>query len=139
MAGETPVPNYHGRKLLRELQKLRKQACMTQEEAGDRAHIEFKKLSRIERKQLPTYHELLILLDVYGVVANDYSYYTELLETARAKRWWTEYRLRDTRYIRMEDEAKSSMKERGRSSPWWTVFRRCLALKGRTCPRCRGQ
>jgi transcriptional regulator with XRE-family HTH domain len=105
VAGITPDPNYHGRKLLRQLKSLREQAGMTQTEAGQRAHIDFQKLSRIEQKQMPTYHELVILLDVYGVVSCDHYAYVELLELARIRGWWTAYGLQDARYVRMEDEA----------------------------------
>ncbi|SMD14561.1 helix-turn-helix domain-containing protein [Kibdelosporangium aridum] len=105
MAGQTPPPNYYGRQLLRQLKSLREQTGMTQAEAGDRARIEFKKLSRIERKQLPSYHELVMLLDVYGVVSCDFAPYVSLWELARARGWWAAYGLKDERYVRMEDEA----------------------------------
>ncbi|ONI90779.1 hypothetical protein ALI144C_02140, partial [Actinosynnema sp. ALI-1.44] len=69
MAGSIPPLNYHGRKLVRALKKLREQGRWTQEQAGERARIEPKKLGRLERHQLPTYHELVILLDAYGVLS----------------------------------------------------------------------
>ncbi|ALG10261.1 helix-turn-helix domain-containing protein [Kibdelosporangium phytohabitans] len=97
--------NYYGKQLLRALRFLREQARLTQEEAGRRVHIEYKKLSRIERRQLPTYHELITLLDAYGVPSCDYGPYVALWELARKRPWWRDYQLDDTRYIRMEDEA----------------------------------
>lgn len=105
MAGVTPEPNYYGRQLQRELKKLREQNRLTQEEAGELVHIEFKKLSRIERRQLPTYHELVMLLDAYGVLSCDYGPYIELWELAKQRAWWRDFHLEDTRYVRMEDEA----------------------------------
>ncbi|MBP2327335.1 transcriptional regulator with XRE-family HTH domain [Kibdelosporangium banguiense] len=105
MTGVTPEPNYHGRQLQREIKKLREQARLTQQEAGERVHIEFRKLSRMERRQLPSYHELVMLLDAYGVLSNDYAPYLELWELAKKRAWWRDYHLKETRYIRMEDEA----------------------------------
>ncbi|CAM3811440.1 helix-turn-helix transcriptional regulator [Kibdelosporangium persicum] len=105
MAGITPEPNYYGRQLQRELKRLREDNRLTQEEAGERVRIEFKKLSRIERRQLPTYHELVMLLDAYGVLSCDYGPYLELWELARQRAWWRDFHLEDTRYVRMEDEA----------------------------------
>jgi transcriptional regulator with XRE-family HTH domain len=103
--GVTPEPNYHGRKLIRELQLLRRRAGLTQAETGARAHIELKKLSRIETRQLPSYHELCTLLDVYGVLSSDWGPYLELWEHSKQPPWWRPYGLKDTRYLRMEQEA----------------------------------
>jgi transcriptional regulator with XRE-family HTH domain len=103
--GITPEPNYHGRQLIRELRKLRLHTGLTQQEGGDRAHIDLQKLSRLETRQLPTYHELCMLLDVYGVLSNDWAPYLELWELARQPAWWREYGVKDSRYLRMEDEA----------------------------------
>lgn len=105
MTGYTPEPNYYGRQLIRMVKQLREQTGMTQEEAGTRAHIELKKLSRMEIRQLPTYHELLMLLDVYGEPSSDWEPYLELWELARKRAWWRDYGLKDCRYVRMEDEA----------------------------------
>lgn len=106
MSGRRAESNYHGRQLQRELRKLRLQNKLSQEEAGARAHIEHSKLSRIEQQQqLPTYHELLILLDVYGVLSCDLTPYFVLWEQARQRGWWREYTLEDNNYLRMADEA----------------------------------
>jgi transcriptional regulator with XRE-family HTH domain len=103
--GQTPQPNYFGRKLIRDLRALRKQARLSQTEAGRRAHIELKKLSRLETAQLPSYHELCAILDVYGVLSGDWAPFVELWELAKRPPWWREFGVRDPRYIRMEDEA----------------------------------
>nr|WP_157528430.1 Scr1 family TA system antitoxin-like transcriptional regulator [Kibdelosporangium sp. MJ126-NF4]CEL18594.1 Putative DNA-binding protein [Kibdelosporangium sp. MJ126-NF4]CTQ98079.1 Putative DNA-binding protein [Kibdelosporangium sp. MJ126-NF4] len=78
---------------------------LTQVEAGERAYMDFRKLSRIELRQLPTYHELVILLDAYGVPSCDYGQYLGLWELASQRPWWRQFDLGDTRYVRMEDEA----------------------------------
>ncbi|GAB3895119.1 helix-turn-helix domain-containing protein [Kibdelosporangium lantanae] len=103
--GQTPEPNYYGRKLIREIKSLRRRAGLTQNEAGERAHIELKKLSRVETVQLPSYHELCALLDTYGVVSTDWDPYLQLWEQAKRPPWWRKYHLKDPRYLRMEDEA----------------------------------
>src|ERR1700742_717821 len=87
-AGTTPTLNYHGRRLLRQLRGLRLQAGLTQRQAGDRVRLEFQKLSRIENAQLPSYHELVMLLAIYGLTDDDAAVYIELWEQARKKAWW---------------------------------------------------
>ncbi|TCO55041.1 helix-turn-helix domain-containing protein [Actinocrispum wychmicini] len=103
--GHTPEPNYFGRKLIREVRALRTRAGLTQAEAGERAHIPLKKLSRLETIQLPSYHELCAILDIYGVLSSDWQPYLDLWEHARKPPWWRPYQLKDPRYLRMEDEA----------------------------------
>jgi transcriptional regulator with XRE-family HTH domain len=103
--GITPEPNYHGRQLIRELRKLRLRTGLTQQEGGDRAHIDLQKLSRLETRQLPTYHELCMLLDVYGVLSTEWAPYLDLWELARQPAWWRKFGVKDPRYLRMEDEA----------------------------------
>lgn len=105
--GQTPEPNYFGRKLIREVRALRTRAGFTQSEAGQRAHIPLKKLSRMETVQLPSYHELCTMLDVYGVLSCDWEPYLELWEQAKEPPWWRPYHLKDPRYLRMEDEAST--------------------------------
>ncbi|ONI78041.1 hypothetical protein ALI144C_32165 [Actinosynnema sp. ALI-1.44] len=97
--------NYYGRKLARVLKKLREQNRLTQGQAGERVFLDPKKLGRLERRQLPTYHELIILLDAYGVPSCDYTPYTELWKQAKQRPWWHEFNLDDVRYIRLEDYA----------------------------------
>jgi transcriptional regulator with XRE-family HTH domain len=103
--GLTPEPNYYGRQLIRELKKLRQLARLTQHDVCERAHIEPKKFSRLENRQIPNYHELCMLLDVYGLLSSDWSPYLELWDQAKRPAWWSKYDLADTRYLRMEDVA----------------------------------
>nr|WP_042180846.1 helix-turn-helix transcriptional regulator [Kibdelosporangium sp. MJ126-NF4]CEL14630.1 Putative DNA-binding protein [Kibdelosporangium sp. MJ126-NF4]CTQ96741.1 Putative DNA-binding protein [Kibdelosporangium sp. MJ126-NF4] len=105
MAGYRAEQNYYGRQLQRELRRLRIEAGFTLEEAGLRAHIDLKKLSRLEIHQLPTYHELVILLDVYGVVCTEARQYLDLWQLARQQSWWRRYTRHDNRYLCMEDKA----------------------------------
>jgi transcriptional regulator with XRE-family HTH domain len=100
-----PEPNYYGRQLIRALKSLREQVWMTQQEAGDRLNITLQKLSRFENGQLPGWHELRAMLDLYGVLTDDWDEYLELWELAKKPGWWRKYNLKDPRYVRMEDEA----------------------------------
>jgi transcriptional regulator with XRE-family HTH domain len=106
-ASVTPLPNYHGRRLLRQLRELRLQAGLTQTQAGDRVRMELQKLSRIENAQLPSYHELVMLLAVYGVSDSDVGPYIELWERAREKAWWRAFGLHDSCYMVAEDHAST--------------------------------
>lgn len=103
-----PEPNYHGRQLIRALKRLRDQAFLTQEEAGERLHLTLQKVSRFENGQLPGWHELEAMLDLYGVPSCDWNHYTELWEQAKKPGWWRTYRLKDSRYVRMEHEAAAT-------------------------------
>jgi hypothetical protein len=105
--GCAPEPNYHGRQLIRALKRLRDQSFLTQEEAGARLHMTLQKMSRVENGQLPGWHELEAMLDLYGVPSCDWNHYTELWEQAKKPGWWRTYRLKDSRYVRMEHEASA--------------------------------
>lgn len=106
--GSTPLPNYHGRQLVRRLKVLREQAGLTQQEAGDRLCMTLQKLSRFENGQLPGYHELRAVLDLYGLPTDHWDEYLELWRLARQPGWWRKYHLTDSRYVRMEDEAATA-------------------------------
>ncbi|MET0134180.1 MAG: helix-turn-helix transcriptional regulator [Kibdelosporangium sp.] len=103
--GCAPEPNYHGRQLIRALRALREQARLTQEEAGEELNITLQKLSRLENGQLPGWHELRAMLDLYRLPTSEWDHYLELWEQARKPGWWRQFRLKDPRYVRMEHEA----------------------------------
>ncbi|ONI79451.1 hypothetical protein ALI144C_26975 [Actinosynnema sp. ALI-1.44] len=105
MAGDRAEQNYYGRQLQRELRRLRVEAGLTLGEAGLRAHVDLKKLSRIELFQMPSYHELALLLDVYGVACAETRQYLDLWELAKQPSWWRRYTKLDNDYLRMEDRA----------------------------------
>jgi transcriptional regulator with XRE-family HTH domain len=107
-AGTTPTLNYHGRRLLRQMRELRLQAGLTQQQAGDRVRLEFQKLSRIENAQLPSYHELVMLLAVYGLTDDEAAVYIELWEQARKKAWWRKFGHHDNSgNLTAEDQAST--------------------------------
>jgi transcriptional regulator with XRE-family HTH domain len=105
--GCAPEPNYHGRRLIRALKSLRDQACLTQEEAGEHLNFTLQKMSRFENGQLPGWHELQAMLDLYGLPTSEWPRYLELWEQARERGWWRKFGLKDPRYVRMEDEASA--------------------------------
>jgi transcriptional regulator with XRE-family HTH domain len=105
--GCAPEPNYHGRQLIRSLKALRELARFTQEEAGDRLNLTLQKLSRFENGQLPGYHELCAMLDLYGLPTSDWTPHLEKWELAKKPGWWRKYGLKDPRYVRMEHEASA--------------------------------
>lgn len=105
--GTPGMPNFHGRQLLRELKRLREQAGMTQDDAGARLHLTLQKLSRIENGQLPGYHETRAMLKLYGLTPEEWTPYLELWERAKKRGWWRQYRLHDSSYICMEQEAST--------------------------------
>lgn len=100
-----PPPNYYGRQLIRRLKILREQAHFTQQEAGDKLNLTLQKLSRFENGQLPGWHELRAMLDLYGIPSGEWDEYLELWQLAKKPGWWRKYNLKDPRYVRMEHEA----------------------------------
>jgi transcriptional regulator with XRE-family HTH domain len=105
LMASTPEPNFHGRQLTRALRVLREQAGMTQDEAGGRLNMSLQKVSRLENGQLPGYHELLAILDLYGFPTSEWDQYVELWRRAKERGWWRKYGITDCRYLRMEDAA----------------------------------
>jgi hypothetical protein len=106
--GCAPEPNYHGRQLIRGLKKMRELAFLTQEEAGAKLNITLQKLSRFENGQLPGWHELRAMLDLYCLPSDEWDFYLELWELAKKPGWWRKFGLKDPRYVRMEDEASTA-------------------------------
>lgn len=79
---------------------------MSQQDAAKRLHFDHRRMSRIELgHQVPRYHDLLAMLDVYGLEVNKWEPYLEMAERARAKGWYHAYGLDDYGYVSMEDEA----------------------------------
>lgn len=64
-------------------------------------------MSRIELGQVPGYHEFLAMLDLYGVIVNDYDDYTRMYDRAREKGWWHAYGLDDRGFVSIEAEASA--------------------------------
>ncbi|RZS30527.1 helix-turn-helix protein [Herbihabitans rhizosphaerae] len=98
--------NFHGRQLLRELRRLRQEAGLTQGAAGEHLRFGKNKMNRIESEnQIPGWHELRAMLDLYGVAVNNWEPYLELWEVGQERGWWDEYDLDDYSYIAHEVEA----------------------------------
>jgi transcriptional regulator with XRE-family HTH domain len=95
------------RRLGRHLRKLRLQSGLTQEEVGRQMRYSDSKISRFESGQLPDYHVMTAMLDVYGLTVDQWAPYAEQWERAREPGWWAVYKLADTGYVSMEDEAES--------------------------------
>ncbi len=101
---QTPS-NYRARQLGRELARLRERARLTQAEAGEPVRFTHKKVSRIEKGQLPDFNGLRGLLDVYGLPVNDWPPYIRMWERARDKGWWHGYGVSDKGYVSLEHHA----------------------------------
>jgi transcriptional regulator with XRE-family HTH domain len=87
------------------LQRLREQAGLTQFEAGRLLHYSDSKISRVEAGQLPDYHAMCAMLDLYGLTVSQWEPFKERWEIASQPGWWATYRLEDQGYVSMEDEA----------------------------------
>jgi transcriptional regulator with XRE-family HTH domain len=101
------IPNFHTRRLTRELVQLRKDAGLHQKDVFASTLLDVQKISRIESGQLPRYLELNALLDLYGVPSCDWKPYQETWMLAKEKGWWEGQSLRDVLYIGNEHEASA--------------------------------
>ncbi|KAA2255240.1 helix-turn-helix domain-containing protein [Solihabitans fulvus] len=97
---------FRERQFGRELRRLRKEMGFGLAEAGRDLQFSVAKMSRIELGQLPTYHELLALLDRYGILADEWPPYIKALERAAEKGWWRIYGAIKQGLISMEDAAE---------------------------------
>jgi transcriptional regulator with XRE-family HTH domain len=91
----------------RNLRRLREQAGLTQQEAGRLLRYSDSKISRVEAGQLPDYHALSAMLDLYGLAISQWEPYKEQWEIANQPGWWATYKLQDQGYVSMEHEAVS--------------------------------
>lgn len=98
-------PNYHGRLLVRQLRAFRESSGLTQEDAAVELRLTVQKISRIETGQIPGYHEMLAMLKLYKVPANQRAAYETLLTLAQKRGWWCKLGLRNSDYVALEDEA----------------------------------
>lgn len=98
-------PTFRQVRLGEALRKLRERAGISQREAADRLRYNYQKLSRIENGQLPEYHGLRAMLDLYGVLVAEEAPYIDMWERASEKGWWHPYRLDDHGYISLEHDA----------------------------------
>jgi transcriptional regulator with XRE-family HTH domain len=103
--GERRAATYHIRRLSRALASLRASTPYTQEEIGERIGISFQTLSRIETGQLPSLLQLHALLDIYGILGDDFAPYDEMRALATKHYWWHGLGRKDVVYLSMEYEA----------------------------------
>lgn len=97
--------NLRMRQLARALRRLRVQAGLTQEAAGERLRFSGKKMSRIENGQVPSYHELQAMLDLYGLTISDWTPYLAMRDRAKHKGWWLAHGQDDYGYAGVEYDA----------------------------------
>jgi len=83
-----PEPTFRQVRLGEALKKLRERAGLSQRDAAERLRYNYQKLSRIENGQLPDYHGLRAMLDLYGVIVAEEEPFIELWERASEKVWW---------------------------------------------------
>lgn len=96
---------FRRRQLCRMLRRLREQARLTQDEAAVALRFSGSKMSRLETVQLPGYHELRAMLDLYGVIVNDWQPILDLWDRAKEKGWWHAYGLDDRGFVSIEADA----------------------------------
>ena len=100
-----PDPTFRQVRLGEALKRLRERAGLSQRDAADRLRYNYQKLSRIENGQLPDYHGMRAMLDLYGVIVSEEEPYIELWERACEKGWWHADGPKSQRYIGLEHDA----------------------------------
>jgi transcriptional regulator with XRE-family HTH domain len=99
------VPNFHTRRLVRELATLRVSAGLMQTDLFESTNMDNQRISRFETGQLPEFLELNAMLDLYGVPSCDWKPYQDTWKLASKGGWWERQGLRDLVYIANEHEA----------------------------------
>jgi transcriptional regulator with XRE-family HTH domain len=102
-------PTVRGRRLVREVERLRHERGLSMEAAAERLGWSASKLYRLENgKSRITTDDLADMLDVYGVWSPERDALLQLCRDARRRGWWTAYSDVFTgSYISMEAEASS--------------------------------
>jgi transcriptional regulator with XRE-family HTH domain len=102
-------PTVRGRRLVREVERLRRGRGLSMEAAAGRLGWSLSKLYRLENgKSRITTDDLADMLDAYGVRSPDRDALIQLCRDARKRGWWTAYADVFTgSYISMESEASS--------------------------------
>lgn len=78
---------------------------MSQVEAGDKLWMDHGKLSRIETGQLPEVALLREMLDLYGVIVNDWEPMINLWLRAKVRGWWRDFGITNRGYVALEHDA----------------------------------
>lgn len=88
----TSTPTLRGRRLAKELQRLREAAGLSQSEAARRVGWDPSTLSRVEKPAMrPDEDDVRALLQLYGVDASRHPAILQLLEDSWQRGWWTLY------------------------------------------------
>jgi transcriptional regulator with XRE-family HTH domain len=102
-------PTVRGRRLIRELERLRASNDLTMVAAAQRLGWSLSKLYRLESgRSRVTTDDLVDMLDLYGVSSSDREPLVQLGRDARRRGWWTAYNdIYTGSFISMEAEAAS--------------------------------
>jgi transcriptional regulator with XRE-family HTH domain len=100
-------PTVRGRRLARELRRLREEKGLTLQEVGDRLGWSRATASRLETGQTrPKYGDVADLLDMYGMTGAQRDALVELARQAGQRGWWTAYvDVFTGSYVGFEDES----------------------------------
>jgi transcriptional regulator with XRE-family HTH domain len=100
-------PTVRGRRLARELRRLREDQKLTLQEVADRLGWSRATVSRLEKGQTRPHHgDVADLLDLYGVPSPDRDAFITLARETRQRGWWTAYvDVFTGSYVALEDGA----------------------------------
>ena len=100
-------PTVRGRRLARELRKLREEQGLTLQEVADRLDWSRATVSRLETSQTrPKPGDIADILDLYGMSSPDRDALITLARQAGQRGWWTAYQdVFSGSYVALEDEA----------------------------------
>ncbi|HEY1970341.1 MAG TPA: helix-turn-helix transcriptional regulator [Pseudonocardia sp.] len=99
-------PRGRRKQFARRLKMLRIRSRLTLEEVAVPMRFSTSKLQRVEAgENLIDVHALKSLLDIYGVTADRWQEYFDLLDDAREPGWWRSYGLDDRGYVPLEADA----------------------------------
>ncbi|HEU5157822.1 MAG TPA: helix-turn-helix transcriptional regulator [Streptosporangiaceae bacterium] len=100
-------PTVRGRRLARELRRLREEQRLTLQEVADRLAWSRATVSRLETGQTKPHHgDVADLLDLYGVTSPERDALISLARQAKQRGWWTAYAdVFTDSYVGFEDEA----------------------------------
>jgi transcriptional regulator with XRE-family HTH domain len=100
-------PTVRGRRLARELRKLREEQRLTLQDVADRLAWSRATVSRLETGQTrPKSDDIAALLDLYGVPSPDRDALLTLAREAGRRGWWTAYAdVFAGSYVALEDDA----------------------------------
>lgn len=100
-------PTVRGRRLMRELRRLREDKGLTLQDVADRTGWSRARVSRIETGHTrPQHGDVADLLDIYGVPSPGRDALITLAREGRQRGWWTAYADVFTgSYVALEDEA----------------------------------